>query len=75
MLNQRLFDAFAELSTPLIADGCLRLGVPLRLAPPGIRPVLPGHRVAGRVLPVRHYGAWTSFWRPWGQRSRAMSWS
>jgi 4-hydroxy-4-methyl-2-oxoglutarate aldolase len=57
MLNRELFYAFTELSTPLIADACLRLEIPLRLAPPGIRPVLPGHRVAGRVLPVRHYGS------------------
>jgi 4-hydroxy-4-methyl-2-oxoglutarate aldolase len=57
MLNQELFYAFTELSTPLIADACLRLEVPLRLAPPGIRPILPEHRVAGRVLPVRHYGS------------------
>ncbi|MHB8928253.1 MAG: RraA family protein [Bacillota bacterium] len=45
------------LSTPLLADACLRVGVPLRLAPPGIRPVVPGMRVAGRVLPARHYGS------------------
>lgn len=57
MLNRQLFDTFAELSTPLVADACLRLRVPFRLAPPGIRPVLPGQRVAGRVLPVRHYGS------------------
>lgn len=57
MLNQQLFDTFAELSTPLIADACLRLGVSLRCAPPGIRPLLPARRVAGRVLPVRHYGS------------------
>jgi 4-hydroxy-4-methyl-2-oxoglutarate aldolase len=55
--NQRLADAFAELSTPLVADACLRLGVPLRLARPGIQPILLQHRVAGRVLPVRHYGS------------------
>lgn len=57
MLNAEIAAAFAQLSTPLIADACLRLGVPLRPAPPGIRPVLPGSRVAGRVLPVRHYGS------------------
>jgi 4-hydroxy-4-methyl-2-oxoglutarate aldolase len=57
MLNQQLFDAFSELSTPLLADACLRLGLSLRLAPPGIRPLLPASRVAGRVLPVRHYGS------------------
>jgi 4-hydroxy-4-methyl-2-oxoglutarate aldolase len=57
MLNRQLFDAFAELSTPLVADACLRLEVPLRLVPPGIQPMLPRHRVAGRVLPVQHYGS------------------
>jgi 4-hydroxy-4-methyl-2-oxoglutarate aldolase len=49
--------AFADLSTPLIADACLRTGVPLRVAPPGIQAVVPGHRVAGRILPARHYGS------------------
>ncbi|MET9954824.1 RraA family protein [Streptomyces sp. NPDC006339] len=48
---------FAELSTPLVADACVRLRVPLRAAPAGVRPVVPGHRVAGRALPVRHYGS------------------
>jgi len=55
--NDPLSDAFSELSTPLVADACLRLGVLLRLAPPGIQPILPGHRVAGPVCPVRHYGS------------------
>jgi regulator of RNase E activity RraA len=50
-------EAFADLSTPLVADACLRCDVPLRAADPGIRPVVAGQRVAGRVLPVRHYGS------------------
>jgi 4-hydroxy-4-methyl-2-oxoglutarate aldolase len=29
----------------------------LRAAPAGIRPVVPGVRVSGRVLPTRHYGS------------------
>lgn len=37
--------------------GVIRLKIPLRLAPPGVRPVLPSHRMAGRALPVRHYGS------------------
>lgn len=53
----RMLTAFVDLSTPLIADACLRCGVPLRAAPPGIRPVAAGQRVAGRVLPARHYGS------------------
>jgi len=49
--------SFSELSTPLVADGCLRRGVPLRVAPPGIAAVTAGAKVAGRALPVRHYGS------------------
>jgi regulator of RNase E activity RraA len=49
--------AFADLSTPLVADACVRCDVPLRAAPPGIGAVVPGHRIAGRALPVRHYGS------------------
>ena len=49
--------AFAELSTPLIADACLRLSLPPRLAPPGLRPVVAGAKVAGRAAPVRHFGS------------------
>ncbi|MFC9796864.1 RraA family protein [Streptomyces sp. NPDC127584] len=48
---------FTELSTPLVADACVRLGEPLRAAPAGILPVAAGQRVAGRALPVRHYGS------------------
>jgi regulator of RNase E activity RraA len=49
--------AFLELTTPAIADAAVRLGVPFRVAPPGIRPVAPNHRVVGRARPVRHYGS------------------
>jgi 3-hydroxyisobutyrate dehydrogenase-like beta-hydroxyacid dehydrogenase len=49
--------AFADLSTPLLADACVRRDVPLRAAPPGIGAVVPGHRIAGRALPARHYGS------------------
>ncbi|WP_203902373.1 RraA family protein [Virgisporangium aliadipatigenens] len=52
-----MLNDFADLATPLIADACLRCAVPLRVAPPGIRPVAPGERLAGRALPVRHYGS------------------
>ena len=58
MVNNRLIaDAFSDLSTPLIADGCLRVKVPLRVAPAGIRPLLQGMHVAGRVLSARHRGS------------------
>jgi regulator of RNase E activity RraA len=50
---------FADLSTPLVADACVRRGVAVRTAPPGIAPVAvdAGIRVAGPALPARHYGS------------------
>lgn len=57
MTNREISDVFAELSTPLVADACVRLGLPLRFAPPGIRPLLSASRIAGRLVPARHYGS------------------
>ena len=48
---------FGGLSTPLVADACIRARVPLRVAPPGIGAVIRGQRIAGRALPARHYGS------------------
>ena len=52
-----MLENFAGLSTPLVADACLRMGVPLRVAPPGIAAVVPGRPIAGRTVPARHYGS------------------
>jgi 4-hydroxy-4-methyl-2-oxoglutarate aldolase len=52
-----VIDAFEDLSTPLVADACVRTGVLVRAAPAGIRPVVAGSRAAGRALPARHYGS------------------
>jgi 4-hydroxy-4-methyl-2-oxoglutarate aldolase len=57
MKAELLTGAFAELSTPLIADAALRLKIPLRISPPGIRSVTPNQRLAGPALPVRHFGS------------------
>jgi 4-hydroxy-4-methyl-2-oxoglutarate aldolase len=57
MDNKSLKTAFSELSTPLIADACMRLGVFMRVAPIGIKALVPGWKIAGRVLPVRHSGS------------------
>jgi regulator of RNase E activity RraA len=57
MSNQYLSDAFSDISTPLIADACVRLEEPLRVAPTGIRSLAPGKRIAGRVIPVTYYGS------------------
>jgi 4-hydroxy-4-methyl-2-oxoglutarate aldolase len=48
---------FHDLTTPLIADACVRLQIPLRMAPSGIHPLVRGMRAAGRVLPARHRGS------------------
>jgi hypothetical protein len=72
--NQELSSAFAELSTPLLADACVRLKIPLRIAPPGIRPVTAKSRLAGRGLPVRHYGSVDIFWKHWKLGNPAMFW-
>ena len=57
MNNQQLHDMFSQLSTPLLADASLRLKIPLRVAPPGIRPLTLESQIAGRALPVRHSGS------------------
>jgi 4-hydroxy-4-methyl-2-oxoglutarate aldolase len=62
-----MLTAFADLSTPLVADACVRRDVPLRAAPPGIRAVVPGQRIAGRALPARHYGSVDVFLEAYGR--------
>ena len=48
---------FLNFSTPLLSDACLRLGIPIRLAPVGIFSLIYGSHISGRALPVRHYGS------------------
>lgn len=57
MENREIQIIFSHLSTPVIADACVRLKIGLRFAPVGIRPVVSGVHVAGRVLPSRHRGS------------------
>lgn len=57
MNNTDLVRSFSQLSTPLICDACLRLGLDYRMPTHGIRPLRPAMRIAGRVLPARHYGS------------------
>jgi len=52
-----MLENFTGLSTPLVADACIRRTVPLRVAPPGIAAVVPGRPIAGRAVPARHYGS------------------
>ena len=66
MSHEMVSEAFVPLSTPLIADACVRLGVDMLLAPLGLRPVRSGDSVAGRVLPARHYGSVDVFLEAYG---------
>jgi regulator of RNase E activity RraA len=66
MQNAQLHEAFVELSTPLIADACVRLDIELRLAPAGISSIIAGQKLAGRVLPARHFGSVDVFLEAYG---------
>jgi regulator of RNase E activity RraA len=57
MEAESLSRAFAQVSTPLIADAALRLKIPFRISPPGIRPVMANQHLAGQALPARHFGS------------------
>jgi regulator of RNase E activity RraA len=52
---------FTALSTPLLADACVRARLPVRCGPAGLRAVIPGSRLAGRVLPAVHAGSVDAF--------------
>jgi 4-hydroxy-4-methyl-2-oxoglutarate aldolase len=57
----------AGLSTAVVGDACVRLGVAPRAAPAGVRPVVPGGPLlAGRALPARHHGSVDVFLEAYG---------
>jgi regulator of RNase E activity RraA len=45
------------LPTAAVADALIRLGQPIRSAPPSVRRLVPGEPVVGRAVPVRHFGS------------------
>ena len=57
MNNHELSEQFVELSTPLIADAALRLQLSILIAPSEIRPLITEKRLAGHVLPAKHFGS------------------
>ncbi|MEU7135052.1 RraA family protein [Streptomyces sp. NPDC046261] len=57
MDHHELRRRFAALTTPHVADACIRAHVPVRCAPAPMRAVTPGSRLAGRVAPARHVGS------------------
>lgn len=57
MDNRQLADAAKTLGTAQIVDACVRLNVNFVVAPPGLTAVNKDDRIAGRVVPVRHFGS------------------
>ena len=57
MDHREIQSRFATLTTAHVADACLRAKVPVRCAPPAVRAVVPGSRLAGRAVPARHAGS------------------
>lgn len=57
MKSTDLSPLFSRSSTALICDACLRLGVRYEMPNPAIKPLRATMRIAGRVLPARHYGS------------------
>jgi 4-hydroxy-4-methyl-2-oxoglutarate aldolase len=48
---------FQGLTTPHVADACVRTGVNVRCAPSDLRALSPSTQVVGGVRPARHYGS------------------
>nr|WP_320132147.1 RraA family protein [uncultured Holophaga sp.] len=48
---------YLDLTTPHVADACMRLGIPIRVAPSELRGLWSPIHIAGRAFPVRHYGS------------------
>lgn len=46
-----------RLTTAHLADGCLRLGLPVRCGPSALRPLVPGTSFAGPAAPALHVGS------------------
>ena len=69
-MNAKFSERLASLSTPHLADGCLRVGVPVRCAPAGVTAVQRGMRCAGSALPVRHVGSVDVFLETLGHARR-----
>ena len=67
MTNDQLACRFVGLTTPHVADACLRLTIPVRCAPATVQAVVPGGRVAGRVCPARHVGSVDVFLEAFGE--------
>ena len=52
MSSPDVFERFRKMSTPLVADAIIRLGLPAKIAPGGVGPLVAGSKFAGPVSPV-----------------------
>lgn len=57
MDSVQLQRTYLDLTTPHVADACLRLGIPVRCGPPEMRPLWRGMHLVGRICPARHVGS------------------
>lgn len=56
-MRESIIERLNQLSTPHLADACLRTGVPVRCAPSDLQAIDVHMHCAGRVLPARHTGS------------------
>ena len=54
---KRVAALFQDLTTPHVADACVRRGVEVRCAPSELHALRPSDRMVGRARPARHYGS------------------
>lgn len=57
MESEQLHRIYLDLTTPHVADACMRLGISVRCAPAGTVPLWSGAHMVGRVRPARHSGS------------------
>ncbi len=57
MDSVKLQRTYLDLTTPHVADACMRLGIAVRCAPATIRPLWCDSHIVGRARPARHYGS------------------
>jgi 4-hydroxy-4-methyl-2-oxoglutarate aldolase len=50
MTTDEIIRAFLELGSPFVADGAQTVGLPERIADPGLRPLIADQRIAGTVV-------------------------
>jgi 4-hydroxy-4-methyl-2-oxoglutarate aldolase len=56
-MSSELIDRLRKLSTPHLADACLRSDIAVRCGPAALRPITSTMQCAGRARPARHVGS------------------